>query len=64
MNRLLKLRDVEEAVGLCRASIYARIQSGEFPAPVKIGRSSRWPATEVDQWIDSQILRCREQQPS
>ena len=30
-----------------RATTYQRIQDGLFPAPVKIGRMSAWPAGEL-----------------
>ena len=30
-----------------RATVYARIQAGTFPPPVKIGRMSAWPAGEL-----------------
>lgn len=38
-------------VGICRAGIYQRIQAGNFPPPLKIGRSSRWLASEIHAWV-------------
>lgn len=52
MNRLLKLPDVETAVSLKKSKIYALISEGSFPAPVKVGRSSSWLQTEVENWIE------------
>lgn len=55
-NKLLRLPDVIEATGLSRSAVYARIQTGDFPAPVKIGvRAAAWPANEVASWIEARI---------
>ena len=49
--QLLAIRDVETYVGLRHSKIYALIRAGEFPAPCKVGRASRWRRTELDDWI-------------
>lgn len=41
-------------VGMGRSRIYALIDEGEFPPPIKIGRSSRWLKSEIDSWITEQ----------
>lgn len=52
MSQLLKLNDVEERVCLKRAKIYALIEMGDFPPPVKVspGRSA-WLADDIVAWI-------------
>jgi predicted DNA-binding transcriptional regulator AlpA len=45
---------VSRRIGLSRSNIYQQIQSGKFPEPVKIGRSSRWLATEIQAWVTAQ----------
>lgn len=30
---------------------YKLIQLGEFPKPIKLGRSSRWLQSEVEAWV-------------
>lgn len=53
MDRLLTMREVEQAVGLSRSAIYDRIAAGRFPQPVKIGsKSSRWVSSDIQSWID------------
>lgn len=37
MVKLLRLKSMSEATGLSRATIYARIQAGLLPKPVKHG---------------------------
>jgi excisionase family DNA binding protein len=34
-----------------RNAIYCNIKKGNLPAPLKIGKLSRWVKEDVDQWI-------------
>ena len=43
---------VSGRVGMHPSTIYAEIKAGRFPEPVKLGRSSRWPESEIDAWIE------------
>lgn len=52
---LLPLDLLQAYVGFGRSHLYALIARGEFPQPVKIGRSSRWPLHEVEAWIHDRI---------
>lgn len=58
-RRIIRLPEVCKAVGLSRSVIYARIQKGEFPAPIKMGYSSGWIESEVQAWIETQIAASR-----
>lgn len=51
----IRFDEVQEIGKLSRTSIYAKIADGSFPAPVKIGRASRWSAAEIRDWIESTI---------
>lgn len=51
MSVLLKLPAVEKMVGLKKTKIYALIQEGKFPPPVKIGSASSWVDQEIENWI-------------
>lgn len=51
-NRFLNSKEVAEIVGFNVDWIYKKIAKGEFPKPIKIGRSSRWLYTEIMQWIN------------
>ena len=42
-------------VAMGRSRIYALIDEGKFPSPIKIGRSSRWLKAEIDAWIAEQV---------
>lgn len=55
-ERLLRLPEVSSQTGLKRAAIYAAIQRGLFPSPVKIGRRAvAWPQSDIDKWIADRI---------
>lgn len=60
MSQLLKLNDVEERVCLKRAKIYALIEEGDFPPPIKLspGRSV-WLADDIEGWINLRALESR-----
>ncbi|MDR1137928.1 MAG: helix-turn-helix domain-containing protein [Synergistaceae bacterium] len=49
-DRFLTVKEVAERLHVCRASIYPWLKQG-FPQPLKFGRSSRWRAAELEEWI-------------
>lgn len=51
-NRLLKVSDVQAILQLSRSGIYAAIRSGDLPKPIKIGKSARWKASQIESLID------------
>ncbi|HAM9238209.1 TPA: AlpA family phage regulatory protein, partial [Salmonella enterica] len=36
------------------------IKDGEFPKPIKLGRSSRWLRSEVETWFQKRIDESRQ----
>jgi prophage regulatory protein len=59
--RFIKIREVLEICGKSRSSVYAAVQKGEFPSPVKLSeRSSAWVISEVLQWAQERIESSRE----
>jgi prophage regulatory protein len=53
---LLRRPDVERRTGYSRSSIYAMMEAGDFPRPVKLGpRAVAWVESEVDAWISARI---------
>ncbi|MDP4546534.1 AlpA family transcriptional regulator [Marinobacter sp. MDS2] len=59
-ERLLRISEVMERVGLRRTAIYDKISRDEFPHPIKLGNVSRWVETEVDAWIAEAIASHRQ----
>ena len=35
------------------------IKNGQFPKPVKLGRSSRWRKSEVEAWMQDRVAESR-----
>lgn len=53
---LLRRPKVEARTGYSRSSIYAMMEAGDFPRPVKLGpRAVAWVESEVDAWIAARI---------
>jgi prophage regulatory protein len=50
-DRLIALPVVLAQLSENRSSFYALIRGGQFPRPIKRGRSSRWRQSEVDAYI-------------
>ena len=60
MARSLLLPEVISKTALQKTAIYARIKTGDFPAPAKLGaHRSVWLESEVDAWILAQFDRAR-----
>jgi len=57
-DRLLRWRDVEPIVGICRSHAHQLIAKGLFPKPRKLvpgGRASAWPESEITAWVQQRI---------
>jgi len=55
-KELIRLPDLIEALGLCKASIYNLMNNSDFPRPVKLtpsGRAVAWRQADVRAWIES-----------
>ena len=54
MDKLMRLSEVLNAVGLARSTIYKLVGRGAFPRPVAVGgKAVRWRASEVSEWIEA-----------
>lgn len=54
-KRLLPIDEVVRQTGFGTSFIYDKIKKGEFPPPVKVGISSRWIESQVQNWIEKHI---------
>ena len=61
MDRILRIPEVVKITGLSRTTIWRRVKSGDFPAPVRLGslatRSVGWRESQIKQWLDSSVPR-------
>jgi len=54
---LLNFLGVSQAVQFGRSRVYGMIKAGDFPKPIKVGKSSRWLKAEIDAWISKQAAQ-------
>ena len=55
-RKILRRPAVLDRTGLSRSSLYRLIQSGEFAAPVRLGkRAVGWDSEAVQAWVDERI---------
>lgn len=53
----LRRSAVEAATGLSRSSIYAMMDAGDFPRPIRIGkRAVAWPQSVIEDWLTSRPI--------
>lgn len=52
-DRLLRLPQVLPVFGQKKTALYSAINRGFFPKPVKLGRSSLWPESELRSWLEA-----------
>ncbi|HIH4995657.1 TPA: helix-turn-helix transcriptional regulator [Morganella morganii] len=58
-DQFVDMKFLTQFTGLTDKWFYKLIQDGEFPKPIKLGRSSRWLKSEVEQWLQARIDESR-----
>ncbi|MEQ4624080.1 helix-turn-helix transcriptional regulator [Providencia manganoxydans] len=58
-DQFIDMKFITKLTGLTDKWFYKLIQDGEFPKPIKLGRSSRWLKSEVEQWLQERIQESR-----
>ncbi len=53
-DRMLRIDDVMDMVGMRMSKVYRLVRQGKFPRQVKVGRQSLWRLSDVQNWIASQ----------
>lgn len=54
-NPLIDMTFITQYTGMSDKWFYKLIQEGEFPKPIKLGRSSRWFKSEIEAWMLNRI---------
>ena len=52
---LVDMKFITKFTGLTDKWFYKLIQEGQFPKPIKLGRSSRWQKSQVEAWLQARI---------
>lgn len=58
-DQFIDMKFITKLTGLTDKWFYKLIQDGEFPKPIKLGRSSRWLRSEIEQWLQNRIAESR-----
>lgn len=58
-DRLVDMAFITAYTGLTDKWFYKLIKEGDFPKPIKLGRSSRWTESEVKTWLKRRIEASR-----
>lgn len=58
-NPLIDMTFITTFTGMTDKWFYKLIQDGDFPKPIKLGRSSRWFKSEVETWMQQRITESR-----
>ena len=58
-DQFVDMKFITRFTGLTDKWFYKLIQDGEFPKPIKLGRSSRWLQSEVEAWMQARIYESR-----
>lgn len=58
-DKMIDMAFITEFTGLSDKWFYKLIQDGLFPKPIKMGRSSRWLKSEVEEWVSQRITESR-----
>lgn len=59
-DQLVTMAFITRLTGLTDKWFYFLIKNGEFPKPIKLGRSSRWLQSEVETWLQQRIDQSRQ----
>lgn len=56
-TRILAREQVRALVGMSRSTLYAEVQEGRFPAPIKTSPNRvGWVEAEIMEWIEQRKL--------
>ncbi len=58
-DQFVDMAFITRLTGLTDKWFYKLIKDGEFPKPIKLGRSSRWLQSEVEAWLRERIAQSR-----
>ncbi|EKN5545086.1 AlpA family phage regulatory protein [Salmonella enterica] len=59
-DELVDMKFITKYSKLTDKWFYKLIKDGEFPKPIKLGRTSRWLRSEVETWFQKRIDESRQ----
>jgi len=58
-ERLLRLRQVMDRLGIAKSTVYKFVKLGIIPRPIKLGAASVWVESEIDDCVATVISASR-----
>ena len=58
-EKLLSVQNVSEMLGVSPRHIRRLNDAGRMPAPVRLGKSVRWPESALTEWVKAGCPDCR-----
>lgn len=56
-DKILRCREVQQAIGLSRSTIYRMVERGDFPRPQKLGlRAIGWRQSAISDWMEARLV--------
>jgi prophage regulatory protein len=56
MDIFLTEIQIYEITGFSKTELFEKIETGDFPKPVEIDRTTKWLESEIHQWLNSKNL--------
>ncbi|HNU12424.1 MAG TPA: AlpA family phage regulatory protein [Rubrivivax sp.] len=57
---LIDIKQVCNMIGMSPAFTWGRVAANRFPKPIKLGRATRWRASDVEEWVNQQAAAAQE----
>ena len=51
-KELLKVNELASRLGIGERTVWRMVSTGQFPAPIRLGRCARWRWKTVEQWLE------------
>ncbi|CAM6277631.1 MULTISPECIES: helix-turn-helix transcriptional regulator [Enterobacteriaceae] len=58
-DQFIDMKFITQLTGLSDKWFYKLIQDGLFPKPIKLGRTSRWLKSDLEEWLYCRIYESR-----
>ncbi|KTJ90666.1 helix-turn-helix transcriptional regulator [Enterobacter hormaechei] len=58
-DQFIDMKFITQLTGLSDKWFYKLIQDGLFPKPIKLGRTSRWLKSDLEEWLYCRIYDSR-----
>jgi len=53
--RMIDVTEVATILSVSTRTVWRLVSSGELPQPIRFGRNVRWRASDIEEWIETQI---------